>query len=88
MPLPPKANTSKMINPITGIENNEDNIWGLLVGTGYLKVTETVDLVKKRYKVTIPNYEIKSLFEEIIDDWFKDKVIGNDLNSTTISLKF
>ena len=36
---------------------------------------------KKIYKVQIPNYEIKFLFEEIIDDWFRNKVIGNDLNS-------
>ena len=28
---------------ITGIEKNEDNIWGLLVGTGYLKVTEKIE---------------------------------------------
>ena len=29
---------------IVGIENNEDNIWGLMLGTGYLKVTEIVNL--------------------------------------------
>lgn len=66
---------------IIGIEKNEDNIWGLLVGTGYLKVTQVVDLPNKLYKVKIPNYEIKFLFEDIIDDWFRDKVIGNDLRS-------
>ena len=66
---------------IVGIEKNEDNIWGLLVGTGYLKVTGIVDLPTKIYKVKIPNYEIKFLFSEIIDDWFRNKVIGNDLNS-------
>ncbi len=66
---------------IVGIEQNEDNIWGLLLGTGYLKVIEVVDLVKKIYKVGIPNYEIQYLFEEIIDDWFRNKVMGNDLNS-------
>lgn len=66
---------------ITGIENNEDNIWGLLVGTGYLKVTGIVDLANKIYKVKIPNYEILSLFSEIVDDWFRNKVIGNDLNT-------
>ncbi len=27
------------------------------------------------------NKEIQFLFEDIIDDWFRDKVIGNDLNS-------
>ena len=66
---------------IMGIENNEDNIWGLLVGTGYLKIVETVDITESRYKVKIPNFEIKALFQNIIRDWFRDKVIGNDLNS-------
>ena len=66
---------------IMGIEQNEDNIWGLLVGTGYLKIVETIDITESRYKVKIPNYEIKALFQNIIRDWFKDKVIGNDLNS-------
>ena len=64
---------------ITGIEKNEDNIWGLLVGTGYLKVTEKIE--RKRCKVKIPNYEIKALFEDIVEDWFNDKVIGNDLRT-------
>ena len=66
---------------IVGIENNEDNIWGLMLGTGYLKVVEVVDLPSKIYKVALPNYEIKHLFEEIIDNWFRNKVIGNDLQS-------
>ncbi len=77
---------------IVGIENNEDNIWGLMLGTGYLKVTEVVDLPSKIYKVAIPNHEIKHLFEEIIDNWFRNKVIGNDLQSilkdlVTLNLK-
>ena len=66
---------------IVGIENNEDNIWGLLVGTGYLKVAEVVDLQNKIYKVKIVNSEIKQLFKEIVEEWFSNKVIGNDLNS-------
>ena len=66
---------------IVGIENDENNIWGLMLQTGYLKVTETVDLAMHIYKVKIPNYEIKFLFQQIVNDWFKDKVIGNDLRS-------
>ena len=66
---------------IVGIENNEDNIWGLLLGTGYLKVEETVDITEGIYKVKLPNYEIKFLFQQIIDDWFRNKVMGNDLKS-------
>ena len=66
---------------INGIEQNEDNIWGLLLGTGYLKVTEPIDVTESIYKVKIPNNEIRFLFQSIVKDWFKDKVIGNDLNS-------
>ena len=66
---------------IVGIENNEDNIWGLMLGTGYLKVEETVDVSEGIYKVKLPNHEIKLLFSQIIDDWFRNKVIGNDLKS-------
>ena len=66
---------------IVGIENNEDNIWGVMLGTGYLKVTEVVNLAEHIYKVKLPNYEIKLLFQQIINDWFKNKVMGNDLKS-------
>ena len=77
---------------IVGIEENEDNIWGLMLGTGYLKVVETVDITEGIYKVKLPNYEIKFLFQQIIDDWFRNKVIGNDLKSilkdlVTLNLK-
>ena len=64
-----------------GIEKNENNIWGLMLGTGYLKVVEVVDLAEGIYKVKLPNYEIKLLFQDIVRDWFKDKVQGNDLRS-------
>ena len=66
---------------INGIEDNENNIWGLMLGTGYLKVVEVVDLVDEIYKVKIPNYEIKILFQDIVRSWFNDKVVGNDLRS-------
>jgi hypothetical protein len=66
---------------INGIEDNEDNIWGLLLGTGYLKVVEIVNEAECLYKVKIPNREIKELFRSIVRDWFRNKVIGNDLNS-------
>ena len=77
---------------IVGIENNEDNIWGLMLGTGYLKVTEIVNLAEHIYKVRLPNYEIKLLFQQIITEWFRNKVIGNDLKSilkdlVTLNLK-
>ena len=66
---------------IKGIEQNEGNIWGLMLGTGYLKVVEKVDISEGIYKVMLPNEEIKFLFRSIVKDWFRDKVTGNDLNS-------
>ena len=66
---------------IVGIEDKEDNIWGLMLGTGYLKVAEVVNLAEGIYKVQIPNYEIKTLFYDIVRNWFSDKVPGNDLRS-------
>ena len=73
--------TIKLETIIVGIENREENIWGLMLQTGYLKVVETVDLIKGIYKVALPNYEIKSLFEEMVDNWFNNKVEGEDLRS-------
>ena len=66
---------------IYGIENNENNIWGVMLGKGYLKVDEVVNLEEGIYKVKLPNYEIKLLFQDIVKSWFNDKVIGNDLKS-------
>ena len=66
---------------IVGIENDEDNIWGLMLQTGYLKITEVVDLAVHIYKVKIPNYEINILFQQIIHEWFRNKVPGNDLRT-------
>ena len=66
---------------IVGIENDEDNIWGLMLQTGYLKITEVVDLALHIYKVKIPNYEINILFQQIIHGWFRNKVPGEDLRT-------
>ena len=66
---------------IVGIENKEENIWGLMLQTGYLKVVETVDLIRGIYKVVLPNNEIKFLFEGMVDNWFSNKVEGEDLRS-------
>ena len=35
----------------------------------------------KEGTINTPNFEIKTLFYEIVRDWFKDKVVGNDLRS-------
>ena len=77
---------------ILGIEENEENIWGLMLGTGYLKVEEVVNEIEGIYKVKIPNNEIRFLFVQIIDNWFRNKISGNDIKSilkdlVTLNLK-
>ncbi len=52
---------------IPNIEERENNIWGLFLQTGYLKPTKK--MMYNRYKVKIPNLEIKILYEEIIKSW-------------------
>ena len=49
------------------IGNNEDNIWGLMLGTGYLKVVEVVDLVDGIYKVKLPNYDTSYAFKKFFE---------------------
>ena len=77
---------------ILGIEENEENIWGLMLGTGYLKVEEVVNEIEGIYKVKIPNNEIRFLFVQIIDNWFRNKISGNDIKKyikrfSTLNLK-
>ena len=64
---------------IKGVEDNEDNIWGLMLGTVYLKVTDVVNQELQIYRVKTPNYEINLLFKQIVNEWFRNKVPGNDL---------
>ena len=71
---------------IKGIEDREENIWGLMVATGYLKVAEIVNIADGTYKLQIPNYEIKSLFTGIIRSWFREVKIGEALEKVMKSL--
>lgn len=77
---------------IVGIEENEENIWGLMLGTGYLKVEEVINEIEGIYKVKLPNKEIRFLFVQIIDNWFRNKIGGNDIKNilkdlVTLNLK-
>ena len=66
---------------IVGIEKKQENIWGLMLQTGYLKVLETVNLEERLYKVALPNNEIKDLFKGMVREWFINKVEGENLRS-------
>jgi len=49
---------------------NEDAIWSLLVASGYLKVTSSrLDGRKILYTLEIPNFEVGSLYSDMIEQW-------------------
>ena len=52
----------------------ENSIWSLLVSTGYLKVIEQC-LTQKglKCKLGIPNYELRRLYRQIIEEWFSSE---------------
>ncbi len=48
--------------------------WSLLLMSGYLKpVSQTIDRSRIRCQVSIPNKEVRCLYEEIIEDWLSLK---------------
>jgi hypothetical protein len=55
------------------LENNESAVWSLLLMSGYLKVVSH-NIIKGRviHTLAIPNEEVRSLFRDIIDQWFSD----------------
>jgi len=57
------------------LDYNEYAIWSLLLASGYLKVEERnmdADRVKSEYKLKLTNNEVKYMFEDMIEGWFKN----------------
>ncbi|MES2199687.1 MAG: AAA family ATPase [Chlamydiota bacterium] len=54
------------------LKNSKEAIWGLLLFSGYLTLVEIPNLSRTRFscKVTIPNQEITTLFQDMIQDYF------------------
>ncbi len=59
------------------LDKNPATIWTVLFFSGYLTLFEEVDAVLKRYKITIPNYEVNSCFKTSISRWM-DNTVGSD----------
>ncbi len=64
-----------------------ENVWSLLFMTGYLTQCGRIDA--KRYKLAIPNLEIRNIFETQIMEYFKESVTkdGNTLSRFCDALK-
>ena len=49
------------------IEDSVDNIWSVLYSTGYL--TQIERLPERKWKLVLPNREVKELFIDLVKDW-------------------
>ena len=57
------------------IDNSIDNLWSVLFTTGYLtQIGRTED---GAYKLVIPNMEVRDVFKQQIQEWFKRKIFSN-----------
>ena len=54
------------------LDDNETAIWSLLLASGYLKILQYED--EGDYELTLTNYEVKKMFERMVDGWFKKDV--------------
>lgn len=52
------------------LDQTIDNLWSVLFTTGYL--TQRGRESGRKYRLTIPNFEIRELFSSQIREWFKD----------------
>ena len=58
------------------LDNNENAIWSFLVASGYLKVLdyekyEDDDMITEpKYELTLTNYEVRLMFQNMIRGWF------------------
>ena len=54
------------------LHSSEENVWSVLYLTGYLTRVRETDLPEGMVALTIPNAEIKEIFETTVVKWFQD----------------
>lgn len=57
------------------LDQTIDNLWSVLFTTGYL--TQRGRESGRKYRLAIPNFEIRELFSSQIREWFKDVTVLN-----------
>ncbi len=64
------------------INSSEDNLWNFLFFTGYLKaVSIRFEELERYVTLTIPNVEIKTIYKNQIQNWFRDDIKSRDLTT-------
>lgn len=57
------------------IDSSIENLWSVLFTTGYLTHTGITD--EGTYKLVIPNKEVREVFKQQIQEWFKKSIFSN-----------
>ena len=57
------------------VDRSIDNLWSVLFTTGYLTFTGVTE--DGRYKLVIPNREVREVFVRQINEWFKERVASD-----------
>ncbi len=57
------------------IEVSVDNVWSVLYSTGYL--TQRDRLPGKQMRLALPNREVKELFIDLVQDWFRETTLAD-----------
>lgn len=64
------------------VKESQDNLWNFLFFTGYLKMTGQLLEGNTVYlKLAIPNEEVRYIYQNTIQEWFKKSVRSKDLSS-------
>lgn len=56
------------------LDTNSDAIWSLLLASGYLKYDSIIQDTPEDtaiYRLVLTNFEVKTMFEKMVRDWFK-----------------
>jgi len=64
-----------------GIENNGELLWSFLLFSGYLKGSYSHERGEEKvYKLSIPNREVKYIYEKVITTWFTETLSSTKAN--------
>ena len=55
------------------IDDSIENVWSVLYATGYLTGTHVEQADADIFRLWIPNGEIRKLFYELVEDWFREE---------------
>lgn len=59
------------------LEENRDHLWSVLYLTGYLTVDKSVENKSVMTRLVIPNREVREIFVNKIQKWFREDMIQN-----------